>query len=82
MNTVIDTLRYSEKLQQAGFSVEQANSMARALNDELVEKLATKTDIQALKNVVKVLNMKIDFLFAAIGLLVVLELIPIVKPLF
>ena len=44
MNTVMDTLRFSERLQNSGFAAEQAN--ARALADELVGQLATKEDIK------------------------------------
>ena len=107
MNTVIDTLRYSEKLRSAGFVTEQANALAWALNDEVGEQLATKSDIKEVNRSIEdihrtiedirktfdmkfeVLNMKIEnlenrfnFLFGLIALLVVLELIPVVKPLF
>ncbi len=48
MNTVIDTLRFSERLQTSGFAAEQANALARALADEMGEQLATKEDIRKL----------------------------------
>ena len=108
MNTVIDTLRFSERLQTSGFAAEQANALARALADEMGEQLATKEDIRRLgtatkedirklgtatkedirrlEGEIKALNTRVDgletrlnFLFALIGLLVALELIPIVK---
>lgn len=41
MNTVIDTLRFSERLQTSGFATEQAKSLARAPADELGEQLGT-----------------------------------------
>ena len=56
MNPVIDTLRFSDKLQEGGFTSEQANVLARALGDELMEQLATKADIKTLKDDVSVLK--------------------------
>ena len=100
MNIVIDTLRFSDKLKEAGFAERQADGLTRALSEELLEQLATKADIKALKDSLNArmdtLNARIDsisgridslenrfnFLFALIGLLVVLELIPVVTPLF
>ena len=49
MNSVIDTLRFSEKLQTSGFAAEQANALARALADELGEQLVTKDDVRGLQ---------------------------------
>ena len=84
MNAVIDTLRFSDKLQKGGFTSEQANVLARALGDELTEQLATKEDIKALKGDIKALkgdikglNAKFNYTMALIGLLVALELIPV-----
>ena len=82
MNTVIDTLRFSDKLQEAGFAEKQADGLTRALSEELLEQLATKADIKALNARIDSLENKFNFLFALIGLLVVLELIPVVRPLF
>ena len=45
MSTVIDTLRFSDKLQEGGFAPKQANALTLALSDELTEQLATKADI-------------------------------------
>ena len=82
MNTVIDTLRFSDKLQEAGFAEKQADGLMRALSEELLKQLATKADIKALNARIDSLENKFNFLFALIGLLVVLELIPVVRPLF
>ena len=119
MNTVIDTLRFSERLQNSGFAAEQANALARALADELMGQLATKEDIKGLElaikkqferfeletkteferveletkkeferveGQIKALHLRLDnldirfnFLFALLGLLVALELIPVVR---
>lgn len=55
--TVIDTLRYANRLKEAGVETGQAEAMSRALNDELTEGLVTKTD---LANAVSELGRKID----------------------
>ena len=89
MSTVIDTLRFSDKLQEGGFAPKQANALTLALSDELTEQLATKADITALKADVKMLEAsiitlddkfttKFNYTMALIGLLVMLELIPMV----
>ena len=89
MSTVIDTLRFSDKLQEGGFAPKQANALTLALSDELTEQLATKVDITALKADIKMLEAsiitlddkfttKFNYTMALIGLLVMLELIPMV----
>ena len=86
MSTVIDTLRFSDKLQEGGFAPKQANALTLALSDELTEQLATKADMTALKgskyNNIKMLDdkftTKFNYTMALIGLLVMLELIPMV----
>lgn len=45
--TAIDTLRYARKLKEAGVPPDQAEAMADAIGSELVEQLATKTDLKA-----------------------------------
>ena len=45
--TVIDTLRYADRLKAAGVEPAQAEAMSRALNAELTEELVTKTDLDA-----------------------------------
>ena len=59
--TVIDTLRYANRLKNAGVDPGQAEAMSRALNDELIEGLVTKAD---LNNAVSELGGKIDALDA------------------
>ena len=44
-STVIDTLRYADRLKEAGLEPGQAEAMSRALNDELTEGLVTRTDL-------------------------------------
>ena len=89
MSTVIDTLRFSDKLQEGGFAPKQANALTLALSDELTEQLATRADITALKADIKMLEAsiitlddkfttKFNYTMALIGLLVMLELIPMV----
>ena len=43
--TVIDTLRYADRLKSAGVESQQAEAMSRALNDELTGGIATKDDL-------------------------------------
>ena len=86
MNTVIDTLRFSERLQTSGFAADQANALARALSDEMGEQLATRKDIDRLEGEIKSIHQRMDnldirfnFLFAFLGLLAALDFIPIVR---
>lgn len=44
--TVIDTLRYANRLKDAGVDTRQAEAMAEAINDELTAGLATKVDVE------------------------------------
>ena len=43
---VIDTLRYANRLKDAGVDTRQAEAMAQAINDELTSGLATKVDVE------------------------------------
>lgn len=43
--TVIDTLRFANRLKEAGVETRQAEAMSRAFNDELSEGVATKADL-------------------------------------
>lgn len=43
--TVIDTLRYADRLKAAGVESNQAEAMSRALNEELAGGVATKDDL-------------------------------------
>ena len=78
----IDSLRFANRLKEAGVEPGQAEAMARALGDELADQLATKADINVLKPDVNVLDAKIDgqarvlnIVLAGVGLLVALGLI-------
>ena len=44
-SNVIDTLRYADRLKEAGVESRQAEAMSRALNDELAGGVATKEDL-------------------------------------
>ena len=78
VSTMIDTLRFSDRLRQSGFTPEQANALSLALSDELTEQLATKADVKALKVDIKALDTKFNYTMALIGLLVALRITPIV----
>ena len=43
--TAINTLRFARRLKDAGMPQEQAEAMADALGEELVEHLVTKSDL-------------------------------------
>ena len=45
--TVIDTLRYANRLREAGVEAHQPEAMARAINDELSVGVATRDDLGA-----------------------------------
>lgn len=47
--TVIDTLRYANRLREAGVEAGQAEAMARAINDELSVGVATRDDVGAVE---------------------------------
>ena len=42
---MMDTLRLAHRLKEAGFETPQAEGMARALGDELTERVVTKSDL-------------------------------------
>ena len=63
---VIDTLRYSNRLKDAGFPADQAEEMSRALNDEMTSGLATQADVRGLKADIRALDAKIDDKFDAL----------------
>ena len=87
--TMIDTLRFADRLKDSGFESRQAEGMARALDDELVrtvEHLATKSDlereigkvsarVEALGNKVEALDTQVKFVLAALAVLLALGLI-------
>ena len=43
--TVIDTLRFADQLKAAGFEAPQAEGMARALGDQLADRMVTRNDL-------------------------------------
>lgn len=45
--TVIDTLRFANRLKEAGVEPRQAEAMSRTINDELTEGVVTKHDLDA-----------------------------------
>jgi len=66
--TVIDTLRFADRLKEAGVESRQAEAMSRALNDELAGGVATKEDlgraVDELKDDIARVDAKIDVLDA------------------
>ena len=44
--TVIDTLRFADSLKASGFEAPQAEGLARALGDQLAERMLTKGDLE------------------------------------
>ena len=66
---VIDTLRYSDRLKDAGIPADQAEAMSRALNDEMTSGLATKADIDKLDGRVESVEVKLDALDAKVDAL-------------
>ena len=47
--TLINTLRFADRLKEAGFAGAQAEALARVLGDELTEQLPSKADFQTLR---------------------------------
>ena len=62
--TVIDTLRFANRLKDAGVEAHQAEAMSRAFNDELTEGVATKRDLDnavtELKGEIAKVDAKVD----------------------
>lgn len=54
-----DTLQYSKKLKEAGFTEQQAEVQAEALRDVIDNNLATKVDILELKKDIKAVEREI-----------------------
>ena len=80
--TMIDTLRFADRLKDSGFENRQAEGMARALDDGLartVERLATKSDLEReigkVSAKVEALDTQVKFVLAALALLLALGLI-------
>ena len=62
--TLINTLRFADRLKEAGFAGPQAEALARVLGDELTEQLPSKADFQTLQADFKALEAKFDGLEA------------------
>ena len=66
--SVIDTLRYADRLKAAGVETRQAEDMSRALNDELAAGVATKQDldraVDELRGEIAKVDAKVDALDA------------------
>ena len=74
--TLINTLRFADRLKEAGFAGAQAEALARVLGDELTEQLPSKADFQTLQADFKTLEAKVDGLEAKIdGLRYTLNLV-------
>ncbi len=60
MTIAFDTLEYAKELEAAGFTAEQAEVQAKALARIVDERLATKTDIAALKHDIEAVKVEIQ----------------------
>ncbi|MDE0451408.1 MAG: DUF1640 domain-containing protein [Gammaproteobacteria bacterium] len=71
--SVIDTLRYADRLKAAGMETRQAEAMSRALNDELAGGVATKQDldraVDELRGEIAKVDAKFDVLDAKVDAL-------------
>lgn len=69
--SVIDTLRYADRLKAAGVETRQAEAMSRSLNDELAGGVATKQDldraVDALRGEIAKVDAKVDAKFDALS---------------
>ena len=63
---MIDTLRLSDRLKDSGFDHRQAEGMARALGDELVEHVVTKPDLELAIGQVRADIVKLDNKYVAL----------------
>lgn len=82
----IDTLRFADRLKEAGVDASQAEAMARALGGELTDQLATKADVNVVKADINVLNAKVDsqarilnVVLAGVGLMVAIGVVQTVS---
>ncbi len=67
--TLINTLRFADRLKEAGFAGVQAEALARVLGDELTEQLPSKADFTALRADFKTLEAKFGLLEEKFGTL-------------
>ena len=65
--TVIDTLKLADHLKRTGFEPRQAEGLARALGDELAERMVTKRDlddaVQTLSTTIRTMDAKFEARF-------------------
>ena len=59
-HTLIDTLRFADRLKEAGFIGPQAEALARTLGDELTEQLPSKADFKTLEAEVDALDTSLN----------------------
>lgn len=67
--TLINTLRFADRLKEAGFAGAQAEALARVLGDELTEQLPSKADFMALQADFKTLEDRLGALEVRLGIL-------------
>ena len=60
--TLINMLRFADRLKEAGFVGVQAEALARVLGDELTEQLPTKADFKTLEGRFDALEGRLDAL--------------------
>ena len=82
--TVIDTLRFANRLKAAGVQDRQAEAMSRALNDELAGGVASKDDLARAVAELKVEIAKVEtqgrYVFLVLALIAALGLYNAVAP--
>ena len=82
--SVIDTLRYADRLKAAGVESRQAEAMSRALNDELAAGVATKQDldraVDTLKGEIGKVETQGRYVFLVLALIAALGLYNAVSP--
>ncbi len=60
MTVAFDTLEYAKELEAAGFTTQQAEVQAKDLARVVDERLATKTDVAALKSDIEAVKVEIQ----------------------
>ena len=68
--TVIDTLKFADRLKKSGFEPQQAEGLARAFGDELAERMVTKRDlddaVRAINTTLTAMDAKFESKFDAL----------------
>ena len=57
---MLDTLKYAKRLQQAGFTEQQAEAQADALWEAIEDSVATKQDVQLVRQDLRALGTRLD----------------------